>query len=465
MAHLTPYLGLGIDIGTTKVAAAIIDPETRRIVATASVAHQSDVKGLISGRSEQSVSRIMSSLDECVGRLPLDLRRSVASIGVTGQMHGVVLSHADTDEVSHLITWQDQRCLEGNFLGELRDRTGDTTAQSGYGTSTLAWFAWHEPGILEHYSFATTIHDYIVKLISGNRRPFTDASDAASFGLFDLQSRRWKEECLAQAGIPVRLLGEVKDAGEHVGTLSKTFAERWSVQEGVPVGNALGDNQASLVGSLTDPTTQIALTIGTGAQLSVVIPELPRASLGINPRYEFRPYIGKTYIAVVASLSGGRALACFGRALEEFMKEVVPGLAPSAEVIQNMMHRQGLQKVATDLCAGASLGGERYDPSLRGGFTNLSFENFTIGDMTSALCRGLVSSLRDALPKELLASRIEVVGSGNAIHRSPLMQHIVREVFGCKLTLQEGAEITACGAALAAACSKMQPNIVKSSDR
>lgn len=179
---------------------------------------------------------------------------------------------------------------------------------------------------------------------------------------------------------------------------------------------SLGDNQASLYGSLTDPSSQVALTIGTGAQISVVV-------------------------------------AGLGRALEAFVAELKLEHTPSLDTIQTAMHEQGLRKVATDLRANPSLSGERYDSSLRGSFTNLSFDNFTIGDMTAALCRGLVTSLRDTLPRGLLDSKREVVGSGNAIGRSPLMQQIIRETFGYKLTLHDSPESTACGAALLVATS------------
>ena len=219
---------------------------------------------------------------------------------------------------------------------------------------------------------------------------------------------------------------------------------------GIPVANAVGDNQASLFGSLTDPNHQIALTIGTGAQLSVVIPNLPSELTSGSCEYEFRPYVGNSYIAVVASLSGGRALAALGRALEDFMSKVSINPPPSIDTIQTVMHEQGLSRIATTLEANASLSGQRHDLSLRGSFTNLSFDTFTIGDMTAALSRGLVYSLKGALPIEFLTSKREVVGSGNAIRRSPLMQHIIRECFGCNLRLQEGNETTATGAALLA---------------
>lgn len=442
-----PY-ALGIDIGTTKVAVAIVDIQTHEVVATASLAHESDVAGLPAGRSEQRVAQILATLDSCVDRLPHHICQDVRSIGVTGQMHGVVLWNERTAEVSNLVTWQDQRCLEGDFLSALRVTTGDTTAQSGYGTATLAWLAAHEEAGLARYTTAATIHDYVVSRLTGNSRPFTDPSDAASFGMFNLHTRAWREDAIRKAQIPLSILPEIRHAGERVGSLTSDFAARWGMKPGVPVGNALGDNQASLFGSLTDPTRQVALTIGTGAQLSVVVPSIPKVLQQEGERYEYRPYIGDSYIAVAASLSGGRALAALGRALEEFMKKLGVSPLPSLDTIQTAMHQQGLARFDTDLSANASLGGERYDPAIRGSFHNLSFDTFTVGDMTAALCRGLVTALRDALPQELLSSRREVVGSGNAIARSPLMRKVIEESFGCSLTLQEGAETTACGAAL-----------------
>ena len=442
---------LGIDIGTTKVAVALVDGGTREVIATASLAHESDVTGVATGRSEQKVEQILATLDRCIDRLPHDAYENVESIGVTGQMHGVVLWNEKTREVSHLVTWQDQRCLEGDFLSHLRATTGDPSAQSGYGTATLAWLAHHDSSRLSRYTAAATIHDYVVSRLTGNARPITDPSDAASFGLYDLHTRRWREDALSSAGIPLYLLPEIRNAGERVGALTESFANRWGIRAGVPVGNALGDNQASIFGSLTDPKSQIALTIGTGAQLSVVVPSLPSEISIRCAGYEYRPYVGESFIAVVASLAGGRALAAFGKALEGFIRELGVSPTPSLDRIQTVMHQQGLARFDTDLVASPSLAGERYDTSLRGSINQLSFENFTVGDMIAALCRGLVTSLRDALPKELLASRREVVGSGNAIARSPLIRRVIEESFGCALTLQDSAETTACGAALVAA--------------
>ncbi len=451
--RLSSY-SLGIDIGTTKVALALICVESKEVVATAALSHHSDVQGLGAGRSEQVVSTIFSCLDACIDLLPERYRRAVSSIGVTGQMHGVVLWNKQRNELSNLITWQDQRCLEDGFISRLRESTGDATAQSGYGNSTLAWLVAYEPEMIVRFSAAAAIHDYLVAEISDSSKHYTDPSNAASFGFFDLITGQWHEESLTRARVPRAFLPEVRPAGEKVGALSSRFASRWCLPEGVPIANALGDNQASLYSSLTDPARQIALTIGTGSQLSVVVSAVPNLSIAGQGKFEFRPYVGSSYIAVAASLSGGRVLHGLARALAHFMEGVGVEPLPSLETIYQVMHAQGLARISTNLRAEATFSGERYDPALRGSVTNLSFDNCNVGDITAALCRGLVQSLKEALPQDLLVGRSEVVGSGNAICRSPLMQKIIKECFGCGLTLRESAESTACGAALLAAPTK-----------
>ncbi len=445
-------LSLGIDIGTTKVACCLVEPHSRSSVASSSEVHRADVSGLKTGRSEQRVSDIMRALDLCISQLPQDGRAKVRSIGITGQMHGVLLWNEGGDHVTDLITWQDQRCLEEGFLAEIQQACGDNRLQTGYGVASLAWLARHNPELLRSFRCAGTIHDYLAALIVGRLGSgVTDPSDAASFGCFDLSRSAWNEEAIVSLGIPFNLMAQIKGSGEQIGGLNATFSQRWGIQEGVPICNAIGDNQASIYGSLRDPQTQVALTIGTGAQLSVVVPNLPDNGKPSRPTFEYRPYVGESFLAVAASLSGGRALASLATALESFMKSCGVENPPTRQTIQSAMHESGMAKINTDLRANASLGGERHSPDLRGAFSNLTFDNFTIADMTAAMCRGLVTSLRDAIPGELLRGKTEVVGSGNGIHRSALMQQVIREVFQCELVVNKDREITACGAGLLAA--------------
>src|SRR5512145_2431520 len=80
---------LGIDIGTSKIAAVILDP-AGSVLAIASRPHHAALAGP-PGRFEQDPRKLYSVAREVVRELPEPIRAQVRSIGLTGQMHGVLL--------------------------------------------------------------------------------------------------------------------------------------------------------------------------------------------------------------------------------------------------------------------------------------------------------------------------------------------------------------------------------------
>ncbi|NMC63911.1 MAG: hypothetical protein GYA55_12175, partial [SAR324 cluster bacterium] len=174
-------LCLGLDLGTTKIAAALVDVSTRNMLAATSCLSMAELN-LGNGKSEQNVERILNWVDKCVVEIPVDLRKQVAAIGITGQMHGVLLWNPGDPKTSSLITWQDQRCNFSGFIGELQEVTGDHSIKSGYACASLAWLAKHNPTLLGDYSCCSTIQDYLLSLLCELSYSVTDYSDAASWG-------------------------------------------------------------------------------------------------------------------------------------------------------------------------------------------------------------------------------------------------------------------------------------------
>jgi len=166
-------LALGIDIGTSKVAAAIVDVESRTTKDAVALLHNADLD-LQAGHSEQSVADLFETLARVVGDLHADLRAQVAAVGVTGQMHGVVLWEPMAWACTNLVGWQDRRCLEQGFLDKLRIELSDQTLHTGFGWATLAWLAASEPGPLDQYTCAGTVADMIVARITGRADSVTD---------------------------------------------------------------------------------------------------------------------------------------------------------------------------------------------------------------------------------------------------------------------------------------------------
>jgi sedoheptulokinase len=441
-----PQVVLGIDIGTSKVAVVMIPLEGDGVLASAAQPTHADIAGLPPGHSEQDVGKILEAVDVCIRALEPELRKRVVAIGLTGQMHGVLLWNSDYSRHSSLVTWQDRRVLHDGFLETLRDTTKETGARAGYGGSTLAWIARTDPACFERYDRASTIHDYLAALLCGDGQAKTDPSDAASWGFYDLQAGRWREDLSALAGVPKSILPEILPAGSMRGTVSGASAERWGIPAGTPVAVPLGDNQASLYGTLADPESEISLTYGTGAQISVIVSgnhpslsELPMTS-------ELRPFIGDRFAVVGASLCGGSAYKWIRTTLTGWLSELeLPAI--SDDELYARIDSLALSASPSSLTVCTSFLGERHDPLLRGSISGVDLENFTLANLARAVVYDMVTNLRSMIPTALLEGKHVIKGSGNALRRSKALQRAVVEEFSIPLMLTEEREEAAIGAA------------------
>lgn len=433
---------LGIDIGTTKTAVVLAD-EDRNVHAVASCLHLTEGRG---AQAEQDPARHLEVIRTLIRELPAEGRGRVRAIGVAGQMHGVLVLNEAGTPLTPLITWQDQRCLaKPQFLANLNARTGHAL-RSGYGCATLCWLRSHG-GLPENCASASTIQDWVVMRLCGQTRPVTDATDAASWGLFDLRTLDWDERALGEAGLPRAWLPDVKPCGQRAGHLTADQADHLGLPANVPVAVALGDHQASLLATLRDPDHELALTLGTGGQLSAILPD--HASISwemLAAAYEYRPFPCGRFALVAASLCGGSAWTWLPQSIARWMEDLgVP--CPSADELFAKLDTLGL--AARDgLLVKPSFLGERHAGSLRGSIEGIDLENFTLGRLARALARGILSNLKGMFPASALTDRTRLVGSGNALRRSRLLQEMSEEVFGLPLLMTAEREEAAVGAAL-----------------
>ena len=441
---------LGLDLGTTKVAAVIVDAGGS-LRSAASRPHGADLPAL-AGRSEQDAEALLAVAWRLAAGFPAELRARVRAIGVTGQMHGLSFVDFAGRPVSPLFTWQDQRCEQTpGFLAELQERTGHRLS-TGFAAATMAWHQGNGgfPGAAEA---ACSICDLAVQRLCGLGRPVTDTTLAASWGLFDRSRLAWDEAAIAASGIPRRFFPELLPCGSGAGSLAAGPARELGLAVGIPVAAGIGDNQASIVAALTEPASQILLTLGTGGQLSVVLPADARiAWTAAAASHEYRPYLDGLYAAVAASLCGGSAWKWLAETAAAWMSNL--GSAPPSE--------DDLYQRLNELGAEASRGGttgplvtpsflaERHDPALRGRIEGIDLSNMSLGPLAWALAQGIARNLRDMVPGWTLQGRTAVVGAGNALRRNPVLRAAAQAVFGLPLLMPEGREEAAVGAALVA---------------
>jgi len=452
---------LGIDIGTSKTAAVVVGDDGAT-VALAAKTHRADLPAP-PGLSEQDPRALLDSAAAVVRELPLEARRSISGIGVTGQMHGVLVLDAEGEPLTPLVTWQDGRCAEGNFLEELNRRTG-ALLRTGYGCATLAWYA--SRGLLPGgAASAATIHDWIAAGLCGLAAPVTDPTDGASWGLFDIDALAWDLPAALAARIPLKLLPEVVPCGQVIGATTRAAAELFGIPSGVPVTAAIGDNQASLLATLHEPEKELSLTLGTGGQLSAVQPAGSRAVvLPPEAAWEQRPYPGPRLLAVAASLCGGSAWQWLVDTVERWQEELGLPAVPRDDLFVRLNDLGAGAPCARAPDAGAPGArgpggisvhphflGERHDPNRRGSIEGISLDNLSLGGLARALAHGICANLRDMLSAHLREGRTRLVASGNALDRNPLLRQAAEEVFGMPVLMGAPREAAAVGAARLAA--------------
>lgn len=436
---------LGIDIGTTKAAAVIINTD-RQLLGSARIQHDANIPGH-PGFAEQDISVLFDAVRTVVCQLPEKLRTSVKAVGVTGQMHGIALTDENTTPITPLINWQDGRC-DKDFLKKLNAATG-YQLKTGFGCATLAWLN-QNVKLPSNTTGCATIHDLLVAKLCELKKPVTDPTDAASWGLFDLHRLQWDTDAVKSAGISCNILPKVLPCSWLAGKTTKTQAEYFGIPSAIPVAVAIGDDQASLLATITEPEKQLALTLGTGGQVSAILPPAARsAEFPPDASYEYRPYPGKRFTIVAASLCGGSAWAWLVDNIQNWFAELNQPCPPK-EQIYNRLNELGL-KTKTKLTIKPNFIGERYAPELRGSIAGIDMENFDLSNIATALAKGIVENLKQMLPQQALFGRAEIVGSGNALGRNQLLQSMVEEVFNLPLKVHPGREETAVGAAINAA--------------
>jgi sugar (pentulose or hexulose) kinase len=454
---------IGLDIGTTKIGAAAIAPSGELL---ASVARPND--GAVSterpGQCEQDPlhirQRVVETLRELTARVP-----EIAGIGLTGQMHGMLCVDADNRPLGNLITWQDQRCLEPatpdgkTWLDLVRERVPAVAWEScgcqpasGHLGCTLFW-AQRAGKLPQATARVCFIHDWVAGVLAG-QLPFADPSDAASAGIFDLKRLGWHGDIIAALEIPANLLPPVRESGAVIGALTPALAQETGLRAGTPVCNAIGDNQASVLGSVADPEHSVLVNLGTGGQISWAIPHFERVA-GMETRY--LPADQRDgYMLVGTSLCGGRAYAWLADVVRDWLRQFGP--APDRDQAYARLNELAASAPSggAGLRVTTTLAGTRADPAQRGSIHGISLDNFALGNLARAVLEGAVDELaafHDRAPDHHKRQHQSVVASGNAVRKNPLLRQIIADRFGRPVLIPRHCEEAAYGAALLAGVS------------
>jgi sedoheptulokinase len=429
---------IGIDIGTTSICAVVMNTQCGAIHAVTR-ANDCWIQSQNPWERIQDPAKIASTVRRVLDGL-LDEHQQIAGIGVTGQMHGIVYVDKQGGAVSPLYTWQDTRGglpVRGgtmSYAEQLAQATGYALAP-GLGMVTH-WYNLQNGLVPGEACGFCTIHDYLVMQVTGNTTPLMDPTDAASLGVFDIHANAFDQPALERAGIALRHLPQVVGSGTRAGC----FRE-------VPVYVALGDNQASYLGSVRDVESSLLVNIGTGGQVSAFTQELVAID-GLD----VRPFPGRGYLLVGPLLCGGKAYAM----LENFFRRTTDffGLPAGAADLYSRMNAIDHVAVADHPGVDTRFAGTRQNPAMRGMIRDISMDNFTPQHLIAGFLEGVAAEVHQfylMMPEAVRGAIVALVGAGNGLRRNELLCRILSGRFGHPMQIPVQREEAAIGAALTAA--------------
>lgn len=437
---------LGIDSSTTATKALLIDAAGSVIGVASSTYDYETPKPLWSEQQPMLWwTATVNSIQQVLAETGID-PTAVSGIGLTGQMHGLVLLDAVGDVLRPAILWNDQRtgaeCDEIRaIIGKQRliDITGND-ALTGFTAPKIVWVKNHEPDIYGRIAHILLPKDYVRYHLTGEFA--TDKAGGSGTQLFNVAQRNWSDEVVTALGINRNWLPPTFEGTAVTGTLTPTAAKITGLRAGIPVVGGGGDQAANAVGTGAVVDGVVALSLGTSGVVFASSDEPV-----VEPDGRLHAFChaapGKWHLMGVMLSAAG--------SLRWFRDTAAPGTEFS-----DLVDAAGKVPAGCDgLFFLPYLTGERTphpDPLARGAFVGLTVRH-TRNHLTRAVLEGVAYGLRDSfeLMKAAGITRINQVRISGGGAKSALWRQILADVFQAELVTVNTAEGAAYGAALLAA--------------
>lgn len=420
------------DFGTTNIKAIVADCGTNKVCEIYTVPNMSKIsceEGFFEFDSEWFANKTKSILEYFT-----KIYKNIRCIGITGQMHGILYVSKEGKAVSPFYNWQDRRgnvafSESKSFCEEITKRTGYSCG-SGYGFTTMFY---NNVKNLEPKNAKTfcNIADYVVMTLTKEKEPLVHPTMAASFGLYDEKNNCFDKDAVFKLGL------------SHI-TLPKIAKECFVAGEynDIPVCVAIGDNQASFFGSVTNDKNTALVNFGTGSQVSIVTDKIYE----LDDNLEIRPYLFGKYMICGSALCGGKAYAILEKFFFEYAKAIDENTSSQYEIMNRFAKESYIKKkhlnVFTQFC------GTRKNTDLKGSINEISDTNFTPGNLIFGVLAGMVNELKTYFDCMEHSKIKKIVATGNGVKRNEVLQKLLKDIFGFEIEITKNDEEAAIGCAL-----------------
>lgn len=445
---------LGIDLGTSGTKTVLFDQEGHGICsATVEYPMYQPQNGWAEQDPKDWWNAAVETIRTVLSKSGVN-KADVVSLGISGQMHGLVMLDENGEVLRPSIIWCDQRTqaecdeIHAKVGREKLIQITANPALTGFTLSKILWVRNHEPEVYAKCRHILLPKDYVRYMLTGDYA--TEVSDASGMQLLDVPNRCWSDELLQILDIDKSMLAKVYESPEVTGHVSEKAAELTGLSAATLVVGGAGDNAAAAVGTGVVEDGKAFTTIGTSG---VVFAHTDK--LAIDPQGRVHTFC----CAVPGAWHVMGVIQAAGLSLKWYRDNFCQAEKDAAAMMgcdpYDLMNKEAaLSPIgANKLIYAPYLMGERtphLDADCRGMFFGLSAMH-TRRDLLRAVMEGVTYALKDSLsvldemgvqPETMLAC-----GGGG---KSPLWRQMLADVFQLPVATTVNTEGPALGVAILA---------------
>lgn len=461
---------IGVDLGTSGTKTVLFDREGNVVAsATEEYPMYQPQNGWAEQAPEDWWHAAAGTCRQVLEQSGIDAK-DVKGLGLSGQMHGLVMLDKNCRVLRRSIIWCDQRSgkqCDGITERVGRDRLIAITANpalTGFTAAKLLWVRENQPDIYAQCAHILLPKDYVRYMLTGEFA--TEVSDASGMQFLDVPNRCWSQEILEKLDIDPALLAKVYESPEVTGTVTAEAAKLTGLRPGTPVVGGAGDNAAAAVGTGVVSDGKAFTTLGTSG---VVFAHTDKLAIDSKGRvHTFCCAVPGAWHVMGVTQGAGLSLKWFR---DNFCYSEIVSAQGLCINPYTLLDKQAAQSPigCNKLLYLPYLMGERtphLDPDCRGVFFGLSAMHVR-SDLLRAVMEGVVYSQRDSLevlremgvdPEQMLAC-----GGGGT---SPLWRQMLADVYNRPVQTVKSKEGPALGAAiLAGVGAGLYPSVQEACDQ
>lgn len=445
---------IGVDLGTSGTKTVLFD-EIGNVIASHTVEYPLYQEK--NGWAEQDpldwYNATITTIKTVLDKSNID-STEIKGIGLSGQMHGLVMLDKDFNVLRKSIIWCDQRT--GKECEEITEIVGaekviEITANpvlTGFTASKIRWVMKNEPDVFEKCRYILLPKDYVRLMLTGELA--TEVSDASGMQLLDVPNRKWSKTMLDALNISEDMLGKVYESPEVTGEITQKVADITGLKKGTIVVGGAGDNAAASVGTGVVEDGKAFTTIGTSG---VVYAHTSKVTIDPKGRvHTFCCAVPNCWHVMGVTQGAGLSLKWFRDNFCTSEKETAKLMGVDEYYL--------MDKEAEKIPVGADrllylpyLMGERtphLDPNARGMFFGLSAIHGK-SHMLRAVLEGVAYSLRDCVEvfREMNINVNDMMACGGG-GTSPLWRQMLADLYACDVKTVASKEGPALGVGILA---------------